>query len=30
LALLTSVPLLVVFLFAQRYLTAGLNIGAVK
>jgi multiple sugar transport system permease protein len=30
LALLTSLPLLVVFLFAQRRLTAGLNLGAVR
>jgi multiple sugar transport system permease protein len=30
LALLTSLPLLVVFLFAQRRLTAGITMGAVK
>ena len=30
LALLTSLPLLVVFLVAQRRLTAGLSLGAVK
>jgi ABC-type glycerol-3-phosphate transport system permease component len=30
LALLTSLPLLVVFLFAQRRLTAGLTLGAVR
>jgi len=30
LALLTSIPLLVIFVFAQRRLTAGLTIGAIK
>jgi multiple sugar transport system permease protein len=30
LALLTSIPLLVIFLFAQRRLTAGLTLGAVR
>jgi multiple sugar transport system permease protein len=30
LALLTTLPLLVVFLFAQRRLTAGLTVGAIR